>query len=115
MRRRGKRSDEWCLLVRRGKKFSKRLSEWKSFFFFFTVLEGVEEKRGKVGGDDVRRADDSLSAGKILVVGDSQVSHLDLGFCARARKWRSRECLHAAGFERVSAQLDTCLADRTKP
>ncbi|MPC62436.1 hypothetical protein E2C01_056521 [Portunus trituberculatus] len=36
------------------------------------VLEGVEEEREKAGGDEVRREDDSLSARKILVAGDSQ-------------------------------------------
>ncbi|MPC33110.1 hypothetical protein E2C01_026452 [Portunus trituberculatus] len=81
----------------------------------FTVLEGVVEEIKKAGGHEVRRADDFQPAGKILVVGDSQVRHLDSMFCAKDRKRRTRVCLPAAGIKRVSAQLDTYLANGIKP
>ncbi|MPC87590.1 hypothetical protein E2C01_082456 [Portunus trituberculatus] len=78
----------------------------------FAVLEGVEEEKEEVGSDEVRRAEGSLPAGKILVIGDSQVRHLDTAFCDKDRRRRTR-CLPGAGIERVSAQLETCLADGT--
>ncbi|MPC46724.1 hypothetical protein E2C01_040450 [Portunus trituberculatus] len=96
MKRRARRSGEWCLLVRKGERSSGRLSEWKRKNSF-AVLEGVEEEREKAGGDEVRRADDSLPAGKVLVVGDSQVRHLDSAFRAKDRKRRMREVLESRG------------------
>ncbi|MPC71238.1 hypothetical protein E2C01_065510 [Portunus trituberculatus] len=82
---------------------------------FFAVLEDVEEEREKAGGDEMRMADDSLPAGKIMVVGDSRVRHLDSAFCAEDRKRSTRVCLPGAGSERISAQVDKRLADGTKP
>ncbi|MPC41217.1 hypothetical protein E2C01_034804 [Portunus trituberculatus] len=83
----------------------------------FIVLEGVEEERerDKAGDDEMKRSYDSLPADKILVVGDSHVRHLDSSFCAKYRKQRTKVCLPGAGIERISAQLDTRLADGTKP
>ncbi|MPC58260.1 hypothetical protein E2C01_052257 [Portunus trituberculatus] len=107
--------------------FRSRNSDLKAEFFqrvetenSFAVLEGLEEKQ-KPGGDEVRRVEGSLSAsktlsaGKVLVIGDSQVRHLDTACCDKDRKRRTRLCLPSAGIERVNAQLDTCLADGTKP
>ncbi|MPC41273.1 hypothetical protein E2C01_034861 [Portunus trituberculatus] len=79
----------------------------------FVVLEGVEEEGEKAGGDEMRRADDSLSAGKILIVGNSQVRHVDSAFCAKDKERRKRVC--RAEIDKVSAQLNTCFeADGTK-
>ncbi|MPC45802.1 hypothetical protein E2C01_039507 [Portunus trituberculatus] len=87
----------------------------------FAVLEGVEEEKEKAEGDKVRRVEESpptdkiLSAGKILVIGDSQVRHLNMAFCDKDRERRTRLCLPGAGIEGVNAQLDMCLVDGTKP
>ncbi|MPC68661.1 hypothetical protein E2C01_062865 [Portunus trituberculatus] len=83
----------------------------------FAVLKGVEEEKEEAGSDEVRRVEGFLPAGKIMLIGDSQVRHLDAVFCDkdRRRRRRTRVCLPRAGIERVSAQLDTCLADGTKP
>ncbi|MPC47998.1 hypothetical protein E2C01_041762 [Portunus trituberculatus] len=70
----------------------------------FAMLECVDEERER-----------EKAGGKIVVVSDSQMRHLDSGFCAKDRKRRTRVCLSNAGMEKVSAQLDTCLADGTKP
>ncbi|XP_045136199.1 uncharacterized protein LOC123519077 [Portunus trituberculatus] len=73
-----------------------------------TISEVRGEFRGRIS--DLQGPQD-----KILVVGDSQVRHLDAAFCAKDRKRMTRVCLPGAGIERISAQLDTCLADGTKP
>ncbi|MPC42456.1 hypothetical protein E2C01_036078 [Portunus trituberculatus] len=80
----------------------------------FAVLEGVEEEKEEAGSDEVRRVEGSLPAGKIILIGDSQVRHLDAAFYDKDRR-RTRVCLPGAVIERISAQLDTCLADGTKP
>ncbi|MPC66808.1 hypothetical protein E2C01_060961 [Portunus trituberculatus] len=81
----------------------------------FAVLEGVEEEKEEAGIDEVRRVEGSLPVSKILLIGDSQVRHLDAAFCDKDRRMRTRMCLLGTGIERVSAQLDKCLADGTKP
>ncbi|MPC53700.1 hypothetical protein E2C01_047598 [Portunus trituberculatus] len=87
----------------------------------FAVLKGVEEKNEKAGSDEVRRVEGSLPAGKILsagktlVIGDSQVRHFNAAFSDKDRRRTTRVCLLAAGIGQINAQLDTCLADGTKP
>ncbi|MPC49671.1 hypothetical protein E2C01_043481 [Portunus trituberculatus] len=81
----------------------------------FAVLEGVEEEKEETGSDEVSRVEGSLPAGKILLIGDSQVRHLDAAFCDKDSWRRTRVCLPGVGIERVSAQLDTCSANGTKP
>ncbi|MPC34504.1 hypothetical protein E2C01_027896 [Portunus trituberculatus] len=63
------------------------------------VLEGVEEEKEEAESDEVRRVEGSLPAGKILLIGDSQVRHLDTAFCDKDRR-RTRVCLPGAGIER---------------
>ncbi|MPD01677.1 hypothetical protein E2C01_097215 [Portunus trituberculatus] len=81
----------------------------------FAVLEGVEEEKEEAGSDEVRRVEGSLPAGKLLLIVDSQVRHLDAAFYDKDKRRRTRVCLPGAGIERVGFQLDTCLADGTKP
>ncbi|MPC39292.1 hypothetical protein E2C01_032823 [Portunus trituberculatus] len=78
------------------------------------MLEEVEEEKEEAGSNEVRRVEESLPASKILLIGDSQVRHLDAEFCDKDRRTGTKVCLPGAGIERVSAQLDTCLADGTK-
>ena len=86
----------------------------------FSVLEGVTEEEEQVASEERERKEGAdgrtLPQGRVLVLGDSQVRHLDSAFCARDRTRRSRVCLPGAGIGRVSARLDTCLEeDGTKP
>ena len=85
----------------------------------FSVVEEVGEEVQVVGADRERKegADaGTLPQGKVVVLGDSQVRHLDSAFCGRDRTRRTRVCLPGAGIARVSARLDTCLEENgTKP
>ena len=45
----------------------------------------------------------------MIVLGDSQIRHLESTFVARDRKCRNTVCLPGAGIGRVSARIDTCL------
>ena len=85
----------------------------------FSVLEEAEEE-GRVQGEAQERREGvdgrTLPQGKVLVLGDSQVRHLESCFVARDREVRSRVCLPGAGIERVSARIDTCLEENgSKP
>ena len=66
----------------------------------FSVLEEVAEEERVEGEAQERRegADGpTLPQGKVIVLGDSQVRHLDSAFCARDRENRTRVCLPGAG------------------
>ena len=74
---------------------------------FATGLDKKKKERANTG---------SLLQGRVIVLGDSQVKHLDSAFCARDRKCKTRVCQPGAGIDRVAAGLDTCLGDDgTKP
>ena len=85
----------------------------------FSVLEEVAEEERVEGEAQERRegADGrTLPQGKVIVLGDSHVRHLDSAFCARDRENRTRVCLPGAGISRVSSRIDTCLEENgTKP
>ena len=51
----------------------------------------------------------TLSSGKILVMGDSQVRFLDKAFCVRDRRRRTRVCFPGAGIGDVSDRLEDCM------
>lgn len=75
------------------------------------VVEEVAEKEGRVEGEAQERREGAdgctLPQGKVIVLGDSQIRHLDSSFCARDREHRSRVCLPGTGIGRVSARIDT--------
>lgn len=81
----------------------------------FSVLQD-EAVVGEVQGRRERADGHSLPEGNVVVLGDSQVRHLEDEFCARDRKRRSRVCLPGAGIARVATRIDKCLEENgTKP
>ena len=83
----------------------------------FSVLEGeAEEEVDVAGGEEGRPDAPTLVGGNVLVLGDSQVRHLDSAFCAKDRRKRFRVCLPGAGIGKVADRIDTCLENGgTKP
>ncbi len=71
----------------------------------------VTEEVDVAGGDKEKEEEDAvtLPQGRVLVLGDSQVRHLD-------RKRKLRVCLPLAGIGKVANRLNTCLENEmTKP
>ncbi|KAG0724585.1 hypothetical protein GWK47_040320 [Chionoecetes opilio] len=76
----------------------------------FQVLSGLQE-----GDTEVRKVDDtSLPEGKILVVGDSQVRHLDSRFCDREGMRMKSLSYPGKGIGYVSDKIVECMADQGK-
>ena len=76
----------------------------------FQVLSGLQED-----DTEVRKVDDtSLPEGKILVVGDSQVRHLDSRFCDREGMRMKSVSYPGKGIGYVSDKIVECMADQGK-
>ena len=63
-----------------------------------------EAQESREGADEL-----ILPQGKVIMLGDSPVRHLDSSFCARDRMRRTTVCIHGAGIGRVSAKIDNVL------
>ncbi|KAG0726494.1 hypothetical protein GWK47_004321 [Chionoecetes opilio] len=76
----------------------------------FQVLSGLQEE-----DTEVRTVDDTSSPeGKILVVGDSQVRHLDSRFCDREGMRMKSVSYPGKGIGYVSDKIVECMADQGK-